>query len=778
MTGASSPTKSPYVGLRPFREEDHEFFFGRDREIRIILSNLRQPLTVLYGPSGVGKSSILQAGVVPRLKTAGAAVFYHNEWQSPDFARFLTLRFEETLQQPVAGHRLDDYLEASSKRIVVLLDQFEEYLLYHSEQSAGAEFDAVLARIVNRDDVAANVLIGIREDALYKLDQRFSIRISDLLGNTLAVQLLAPEAARSAITKPLEVLNERYCPGGCRFEIEESLVNRIIWDVQSDQVAATGISAGAAKAPTSDQRGIETAYLQLVLRRLWDQETEQSSHVLRTSTLNGMGGASQILCKHVNDVMEQFAGDGERRIAARMFRYLVTPSGTKVAQATSDLVTYAEAGGEQVRGVLDRLTDRPDARILRRLANPERYEIFHDVLAAAILEWRSRFFVAQEKAELDRIRSEEAERQQRELEQARALAREQTIAAGRLRWVLAAVAVGMAVAVALAAYAFQQRGVARKFAALADVESQQAEASKIEAQAAKAQADAERARAEAALAESRGDKDLAKRLRADEAKSQSYSAALRKEADKDQASVQTAKQALGELEQKHAAEVQGLRNQLAAASKQLQEEIGRTHSATTSIAPLQTPPATKALGSAPPQLKQFALSFEGSVPYMFRSLNGMVVIGVGHSLYSSMDAQALPFVDGNTGAPATPEQIENAFGVVASAPIGAGVTSYAKLTALRLPDAEVERLLDADLADLKASMARAFPAWGTYPEPAQLAMMDMAFHLGISGLRKYTQLLLAADRGDWAVCAEQSHVRGVSDVWNELWKALFREAAR
>jgi ABC-type transport system involved in cytochrome bd biosynthesis fused ATPase/permease subunit len=60
---------SPYVGLRPFREEDSDFFFGREKDIRIISSNLlSEPLTVLYGPSGVGKSSVLQAGVVPELK--------------------------------------------------------------------------------------------------------------------------------------------------------------------------------------------------------------------------------------------------------------------------------------------------------------------------------------------------------------------------------------------------------------------------------------------------------------------------------------------------------------------------------------------------------------------------------------------------------------------------------------------------------------------------------------------------------------------------------------
>jgi hypothetical protein len=286
--------KSPYVGLRPFREEDHEFCFGRDREVRVVLSNLQQPLTVLYGPSGVGKSSILQAGVVPRLKASGTPCFYHNDWLSTDVVQVLGKRFEESLLRPVGAQRLDDYLEASRGRIVILLDQFEEYLLYHSEETAGVEIDATLARLVNRDDIAASVLIGIREDALAKLDQRFSIRIPDLLGNMLPVQLLGQEAARRAITAPLEVLNERYLGEGQRVTIEESLVDRIIGEVQASHVASARDSAGAGTAPSSTPRGIETPYLQLVLHRLWDQEMAQRSSILRTATLDAIGGASQV----------------------------------------------------------------------------------------------------------------------------------------------------------------------------------------------------------------------------------------------------------------------------------------------------------------------------------------------------------------------------------------------------------------------------------------------------------------------------------------------------
>jgi len=63
----------PYVGLRHYVEEDAENFFGRRTESEVIVSNLRAArLTLLYAESGVGKSSLLRAGVTARLRALAA----------------------------------------------------------------------------------------------------------------------------------------------------------------------------------------------------------------------------------------------------------------------------------------------------------------------------------------------------------------------------------------------------------------------------------------------------------------------------------------------------------------------------------------------------------------------------------------------------------------------------------------------------------------------------------------------------------------------------------
>lgn len=184
--------------------------------------------------------------------------------------------------------------------------------------------------------------------------------------------------------------------------------------------------------------------------------------------------------------MAQFQSDIERDIAAGIFRYLVTPSGTKIAQGTLDLVSFAEAQADDVKSVLSILSDRPEARILRRLANPERYEIFHDVLAHPILDWRRGYLLRKEAEER---RSAEAEKQRR-----------------RFRWILQAI-VAFLVITGVTVYAYQRIREARR---IETVHRGQAQA---EAIAAQKRAEASRADAEAARADAMGERSEARSLR-------------------------------------------------------------------------------------------------------------------------------------------------------------------------------------------------------------------------------------------------------------------------
>jgi uncharacterized protein YjiK len=138
---------------------------------------------------------------------------------------------------------------------------------------------------------------------------------------------------------------------------------------------------------------IETPFLQMVLTRLWEEEIRIGSRNLRLETLHRLGGAERIVRTHLDAVMNQLTAP-EQEVCSSFFDRMVTPSGTKIAQNADDLVTYAARPAERVMAVLKKLAD---ARVLRPIApslsqpHTARYEIFHDVLAPAILDWRRRF---------------------------------------------------------------------------------------------------------------------------------------------------------------------------------------------------------------------------------------------------------------------------------------------------------------------------------------------------------------------------------------------------
>src|SRR3982750_4028317 len=114
----AAPPASPFKGLAAFddSELDALFFFGREREREVIVANLlASRLTLLYGESGVGKSSLLAAGVARALRALDprAVVALHDTWSGS---------FDGALAEVRAAE--EGYL---------ILDQFEEYFVYHGD---------------------------------------------------------------------------------------------------------------------------------------------------------------------------------------------------------------------------------------------------------------------------------------------------------------------------------------------------------------------------------------------------------------------------------------------------------------------------------------------------------------------------------------------------------------------------------------------------------------------------------------------------------------------
>ena len=207
--------RSPYKGLIPYEQEDADFFFGRERETRRIIANLfASSLTLLYGPSGVGKTSVLEAGVMNRLNQRDdVLVASFRGWQSDPVAGLkaaIASAAHSDTDSPSESASLSafiaEYARQSDRHVMVILDQFEEYFLYLPDHDGEVSFAREFALAVNNRDARASFLVSIREDALSKLD-RFKGRIPNLLYNYLRIDNLDRDAARDAIEMPIEQYN-------------------------------------------------------------------------------------------------------------------------------------------------------------------------------------------------------------------------------------------------------------------------------------------------------------------------------------------------------------------------------------------------------------------------------------------------------------------------------------------------------------------------------------------------------------------------------------------
>jgi WD40 repeat protein len=491
--------RSPYVGLVPFGEKDAPFFFGRSREQRVVMANLRAArLTVMFGASGVGKSSVLLAGVIPKLRqlaSSGAAerrdrggtllaekppfaVSYFNAWHDeplPRLADAVRRSAEdalggESLGPWVAGTPLRDALHdwtAHVRTLLIVLDQFEEYFLYHPAEKGQGTLAHELPEIVNDPNLHVNVLLSIREDAVAVLD-RFKGVIPHLYGNTLRIDYLDRAMAEEAIVGPVAEHNKRLPSGAAPVTVHRDLVGAVLDATRAGRLAlgdATSSASGAAAARRETDGGapeearVETPFLQLVMDRLWRASADAGETEITVQTLDRLGSAERIVERHLADALDALE-PGEQEIAAEAFAYLVTPSNTKVAHTASDLAYWTKRRPGEVTAVLHRLSGSECGHIVRPLRpapgeTEPRYEIFHDVLAAAVLGWRVRHDQEREKQEL-------AASLVQEQEEARAAEHErQREARARLvRWATVGLGVLVVALGAAVLWAFHERSVA------------------------------------------------------------------------------------------------------------------------------------------------------------------------------------------------------------------------------------------------------------------------------------------------------------------------------
>ncbi len=221
VSAPSSKPKCPYPGMKPFTEENSSHFFGRNDEIKDVISWLwKDSFITLIGPSGSGKSSLVFAGLIPALKSSG--LFGSGEWlvrsMRPGEEPLSTLKTILGSELTNLTLAVTDTLACkhNAQRLLLIVDQFEEIFTL-SQLEERDKFQQTLLDLLKIPN--CYVILTVRAD--FYPDLMESSLWEKIKDYRLEVLPLKEAGLREAIVKPAEDVG---------VFIENSLVERLVAD--------------------------------------------------------------------------------------------------------------------------------------------------------------------------------------------------------------------------------------------------------------------------------------------------------------------------------------------------------------------------------------------------------------------------------------------------------------------------------------------------------------------------------------------------------------------
>lgn len=339
----------PYKFLASFEADDEAIFFGRDVELtRLGARVLAHPITLIYGESGAGKTSLVQAALAPRLRRAGHKVTITRVFDDPlaEICAAAGLPAEPAAERP---RRIAEEARAG-QLLVVFLDQIEELFL-RFPRAARERIAADLRAALDLAEGHLRLVLCLRADHLARLGE-----LKEILPLSLEIGLwlepLSSAAARAAVEGPAALHG---------VSVEPALLDALLADLMGE--------------------GVDPPQLQLVCDALWEARAPGQPS-LGLADYRALGEARDILARHLRATLDGLP-PADQSPARDLLKAMVTAHDTRSVKRLADLARGAGLAEERARRLLETLAR---LRLVRPIQREDGvwFELTHEVLAAEI----------------------------------------------------------------------------------------------------------------------------------------------------------------------------------------------------------------------------------------------------------------------------------------------------------------------------------------------------------------------------------------------------------
>ncbi|MFY9573680.1 MAG: protein kinase, partial [Blastocatellia bacterium] len=348
------PSGAAFRGLLPFQEADRDRFYGRETDAVALFEMIRHSdsrFGVLFGESGCGKTSLLRAGLLPKLWEEGYVPVYCRPYIDPLAAALEECRKRSQVNS-IQGEAPNEYLTRAARElgatIVIVCDQFEEFFISHKSREQREPFLSFIAACCDDSELPVRFLVSMRSDFLYLISSELGGRVAEPLISSRIYHLRNFDQEQA-----IEIIEKSAHRASLPFE--EGLSRYVARDLTNGDV-------------------VSPSEMQIVGDQL------QSKRIYTLQAYRRAGGKERLVHSFLEDVI-QASGDADG--ARLLLRSLISDENTRVTLPLDEIARRTQRSAASVDRLLRIFVK---SRLIREIQdqNPWRYELMHEYLIEKI----------------------------------------------------------------------------------------------------------------------------------------------------------------------------------------------------------------------------------------------------------------------------------------------------------------------------------------------------------------------------------------------------------